>query len=154
MAHALNLVSHDSRIAKESHYHRCPYCRRFKYESNLVCQKLGDHPFQCMTCMNAWRTQFGLDSLVDAVLPTVSQWREVAESSEEGTEELSVDEAVETARALKPRVELISPETAKRFFQEWRSNELEQIELAEAKRRNVDVLTGLPQTSPQKHPGQ
>jgi hypothetical protein len=158
MAHPLNLISHDSRIPKENHMHRCPWCKRFRWESNLVCQKTRDHTFLCMTCMSHWRGNFGLDSLVDAVLPAAATMRgpvTIQDSPfEERAQQLSVDEAMESAHRAEPRVQLVSPETMRRFFREWRDEKMEAIELADARRRNVDILTGLPKNNDSlKHPG-
>ncbi len=157
MAHALNLISHDSRIPKESHMHRCPICKRFKWESNIVCQKLGDHTFACMTCMNDWRTRFGIDVLTDVAIEAVAGMHGPVQAQRSGltgaVDTLAVKDALEIAETLGPQVELISERQAIQFMREWKDEKLEKRELAEAETTGRDILSGTPRKGRvRKHP--
>ncbi len=97
------VIPSDKRVPKEQHLHHCPmpWCKRMVMEDNAVCGKLlagtglESHPFPCLPHLHAWRTQWGIDDLLDTVLDPNQARRMVKEWPDAKVEQR---EKVEIAR--------------------------------------------------------
>lgn len=68
-------IAAETRVKKEWHTHRCPWCKRFRADQpNEICQKtlhgtgLDFHVFPCVGCIQDVRARFGSDVMVDLYL--------------------------------------------------------------------------------------
>lgn len=68
------VVFSSSNPVKHSHYHHCFFCKKYVYETNVICKKEFDHDYPCMNHIEHYRTQLGMfDCLIDDINGQLTQ---------------------------------------------------------------------------------